>query len=192
VNGAVVDRLQGDVVAAARGLLGCLLTTTVDGQETSLAITEVEAYGGGDDPASHAYRGRTTRNASMFGPAGTLYVYRIYGMHWCANVVTGSAGAPSAVLIRGGVPVSGIETMIKRRGRTTGLVDGPGKICEALAITGDDNGTSLLDGPVRLGEPIHSEPINIERGPRIGITAAVDRPWRFIALDTFGSSLAST
>ncbi len=189
---SVLDRLEGDVVTAAKALLGCRLTTRVDGHETTIVLDEVEAYGGSDDPASHAYRGRTPRNAAMFAGAGTLYVYRIYGMHWCANIVTGPPGTPAAVLIRGGVPITGIETMTRRRGRATNLADGPGKICEALAITGEADGTSVLDGPLRLTERADVGAFRIEESPRIGVRAGADRLWRFTAPDAFGSSLATT
>jgi len=188
----VFDWLEGHVVDAARALLGCRLTTTVDGHETAIIINEVEAYGGADDPASHAFHGRTERNASMFADAGALYVYRIYGMHWCANIVAGPAGTPSAVLIRGGTPHSGLETMTRRRGRTSHLADGPGKVCESLAITGGADGTSVLDGPVRLMRPVDAAPFGIDTSPRIGIRKATDREWRFVARDAFGSSLGST
>jgi len=183
---------EGDVTTVARALLGARLTTTAGDVATAIVIDEVEAYGGADDPASHAYRGRTGRNASMFGPAGTLYVYRIYGMHWCANVVVGPPDTAAAVLVRGGVPVSGRDEMTARRGRADHLTDGPGKVCEALAITGRDDGTSLIDGPVRLEVPVDAEDLRIEATPRIGITVATDRLWRFVAHRADGSSLAGT
>lgn len=183
---------RGDIAVVARGLLGARLTTTRGGVRTAIVIDEVEAYGGPDDPASHAYRGRTGRNASMFAPAGTLYVYRIYGMHWCANVVAGPPEFPAAVLVRGGIPVSGRAAMTARRGREDHLTDGPGKVCAALAITGNDDGTSLIDGPVRLETPVRRPDLRIEATPRIGISGATDRPWRFVAHRTDGSSLADT
>ncbi len=155
-------------------------------------ITEVEAYRGVGDPASHAYRGQTPRNAPMYGGAGTLYVYRSYGMHWCANVVTGPAGEASAVLIRGGLPVVGIDRMRERRGRTDHLTDGPGKVSAALGITGDDNGSSLIEGPVRLVANAPVGAFTIETTPRIGVSRAAKRRWRFVARPTNGSSLAPT
>lgn len=172
--------LSGPVERVARRLLGCLLITDF-GARTAVRIDEVEAYGGADDPASHAYRGRTARNASMFGPAGTLYVYRSYGIHWCANVSTGAEGTGEAVLIRGGRVVEGVDVAVARRGRTNHLADGPGKLTQALGITGDHDGTSVLDGPVRLevggsraaGAVVHST-------PRIGISRETERPWRFV------------
>lgn len=184
--------LPADVLAAARQLLGWRLSTTLDGVTTTIAIVETEAYGGSDDPASHAYGGRTNRNSSMFDAAGTLYVYRSYGVHWCANVVTGPAGEASAVLLRGGVPVVGAEVMKDRRGRDDHLTDGPGKLCAALGITGAHDGTSLEHGPVRLMPPMSRDPIRVEEGRRIGISRAVERPWRFVARGIDGSSLAPT
>lgn len=184
--------LTGDVVNVARGLLGCRLVTDVDGKTTEIIIDEVEAYGGSDDPASHAYRGRTKRNDSMFRRSGTLYVYRSYGVHWCANVVTGPAGEPSAVLLRGGVPVAGFKMMEHRRGRTDHLTDGPGKLCSALGITGEHDGTSVIDGPVRLIRAVSPAGAMTEEGRRVGITKATDRPWRFVARIGGGSSLTPT
>jgi DNA-3-methyladenine glycosylase len=171
----------GDVVDVARGLLGCRLVTEFDGTPTAVVIREVEAYGGADDPASHAYGGRTRRSRSMFADAGTLYVYRSYGVHWCANIVTGAAGEPSAVLLRGGNPEVGVDVMERRRGRTDYLTDGPGKLCSALGITGDHDGTSVLDGPVRLVPGSLHRDATIVVGPRVGISKATDRPWRFVA-----------
>lgn len=188
----LVGLLGGDVLSVAPRLLGCRLATAFDGDPTEIVITEVEAYGGGSDPASHAYRGRTPRNTPMYEAAGSLYVYRSYGIHWCANVVTGPKGEASAVLIRGGHPVVGIERMRDRRGKVDHLTDGPGKVCAALGITGDDDSSSLIDGPVRLivGDPPGL--FTVETTPRIGISQAVDRPWRFVARPSDGSSLAST
>ena len=126
--------LSGDVVEAAQQILGWRLATALGGDLTEVVIVETEAYRGADDPASHAFRGRTSRNASMYGEPGTLYVYRSYGIHWCANIVIGSAGEASAVLVRCGVPVAGIERMQQRRERMDHLADGPGKLCAALEI----------------------------------------------------------
>ena len=184
--------LGGDVLAVAPRLLGCRLATALDGETTEIVITEVEAYGGVGDPASHAYRGRTPRNAPMYDEPGTLYVYRSYGIHWCANVVTGPKGEASAVLIRGGHPVAGIDRMRDRRERTDHLTDGPGKVCAALGITGDDDGSSLVDGPVRLVAETSVERLVVEATPRIGISRATERPWRFVARTSDGSSLAPT
>ncbi len=144
-------------------------------------IVEVEAYRE-DDPASHSFRGRTPRTAVMFGPAGHLYVYFTYGMHWCANVVTGADGEGSAVLLRAVTPVAGIDLMrVRRRGRA-GVADGPAKLCQAFAIGSDHNGADLCvddaDG-VRLLDDGVRPPRRPLVGPRVGITKAVDTPWRF-------------
>lgn len=170
--------LDGSVFAAAQRLLGCRVRTEFDGEVTEVVLNEVEAYAGGDDPASHAYRGRTPRNASMFGPPGTLYVYRSYGIHWCMNVVVGREGLPHAVLLRGGDVVRGRDVVERRRGRSRNLADGPGKLCQALGVTGDHDGSSVRDGPVRLvpGDP--GGPIL--RTPRIGVSVAATRPWRYL------------
>ena len=181
--------LDGDVADVARRLLGCRLSTDFDGASTTVVIDEVEAYGGADDPASHAYRGPTKRNTSMFAAAGTLYVYRSYGVHWCANIVTGLEDEPSAVLLRGGIAVVGADVMQERRGRRDHVTDGPGKLCAALGITGQDDGTSVADGPVRLIPAEKPPGAVIVTGPRIGISREVDRPWRFIARSSDGSSL---
>ena len=184
--------LGGDVLDVAPRLLGCRLATVFAGETTEIVINEVEAYGGVGDPASHAYRGRTLRNAPMYDEPGTLYVYRSYGIHWCANVVTGPKGEASAVLIRGGHPVVGIDRMRDRRGRSDHLADGPGKVCAALGITGDDDGSSLVDGRVRLVAGASAERLVVETTPRIGISRATERSWRFVARTSDGSSLAPT
>jgi DNA-3-methyladenine glycosylase len=186
------DDLSSDAVEAAQQLLGWRLSTSFAGVRTEVVIVETEAYRGADDPASHAYRGRTERNAAMYEAPGTLYVYRSYGVHWCANVVAGAVGEPSAVLLRGGLPVAGVARMQERRGRADHVADGPGKLCAALGITGAHDGTSLHQGPVRLLPRNTKEPIAIEATPRIGITRAVDRPWRFVARGSDRSSLALT
>ena len=177
--------LSGPPQVVARRLLGCRLWTDIGGR-TEIILTEVEAYGGHDDPASHAYRGRTARNGSMFGPAGTLYVYRSYGIHWCANVATGPSGQGQAVLLRGGLVVDGEEMIRKRRGRADHLTDGPGKLTEALGITGGHDGTNVADGPVRIegGDPVDAA--DIRTSTRVGITKEASRLWRFV-LDIGGS-----
>lgn len=175
---ALAELLGSDVLTVAPGLLGRRLVSTIGGVTTAVVIDEVEAYDAGNDPASHAYRGETPRNRSMFGPNGTLYVYRSYGIHWCMNVTCGPEGWASAVLLRGGRPVEGVETMVARRGREDHLTDGPGKLCQALAVTGDHDGTSVFEGPVRVeGEP--EDGVTVAT-PRIGISKAVDYPWRFV------------
>jgi DNA-3-methyladenine glycosylase len=158
--------------------LGCIFLSRLDGEEAAIAITEVEAYEP-EDPASHSYRGRTARNRSMFGPPGSLYVYRSYGIHWCANVVTGAEGFGSAVLIRSGDPIRGEDVMQRRRGRATDLSNGPGKLCQALAITGIHDGLDLLaSGDIGL---MIGKSVGWRATPRIGISRATDRYWRFVA-----------
>lgn len=177
--------LEGPVLEAAPALLGWRLRSRIDDVVTEVVITEVEAYDGDNDPASHAFRGRTPRNQAMFDEPGGLYVYRSYGIHWCMNVVAGEEGRAAAVLLRGGVPTAGVEAMKRRRGRGDHLTDGPGKLCQALGVTGAHDGTRLLGGgPLSLkpGRP----PVSIERTPRIGISKAVDRPWRFVGLGNGG------
>jgi len=186
-RGDVWKALRGtDVEASARALLGC----TVTAHGVTVRLTEVEAYSGvGDDPASHAHRGLTRRNAVMFGPAGVLYVYFTYGMHWCMNVVCGPLGRASAVLLRAGAVVDGIEIARSRRLGRSGLpmadrdlARGPARLAMALDITGVEYGTPLLDGtgPVTLKRPIEAvDETNIRSGPRVGISVGVDKPWRF-------------
>lgn len=163
-------------------LLGKLLVSTVGGATTGGRIVEVEAYRE-DDPASHTYPGRTPRNAAMFGPAGHLYVYLSYGIHHCANVVTGPEGIGQAVLVRAVRPETGIETIRVRRGRRPDreLADGPGKVCQALGITLDHYGVDLCAdvSPVRIVDDGVMPPAAPIVGPRVGITRAVDVPWRF-------------
>lgn len=163
----------------APDLLGMVLSH--DG--LSVRISEVEAYGGEDDPASHGYRGPTRRNRSMFGPPGRLYVYFIYGMHWCANVVCGSEGEASAVLIRGGTAVCGLDEIRRRRPaarRERDLCNGPGKLCAALGIDGSLDGTDLGAGPVWLYDDGYGARPTAERTPRIGISHGRDRLWRWV------------
>ena len=142
-------------------------------------ITEVEAYRQ-DDPASHTYRGETPRNAVMFGPPGHLYVYFTYGMHYCANVVTGPEGHGAAVLLRAVEPQAGIDLMRERRKGRSALADGPAKLCQAFAIGPDQNGGDVCRGNGVVlfddGVPPPDDPLV---GPRIGISRAVDVPWRF-------------
>jgi len=141
-------------------------------------IVEVEAYHH-TDPAAHSYAGRTERNAIMFGPPGFAYVYRSYGIHWCVNFVCEEAGSASAVLIRALEPLEGIATMRRRRGLTDQrlLCSGPGRLCEALDITAAHNGLPLDKPPFELRAC--EEEVEIAVGPRIGITKAVDHPWRY-------------
>lgn len=178
------ERLRGPVEQVAPALLNTLL---VVGDRVG-RVVEVEAYGGAEDPASHAWRGPTTRNATMFGPAGHLYVYRSYGLHWCANVVVGDEGQGAAVLLRGIEPVAGIEQMRRARGerhRVHDLTNGPGKLCAALAITGEDDGSDLTAprSRVRLCSDDVSAPISPLVTTRIGISRGAELPWRFAVPD---------
>lgn len=173
--------LVGPVDEVAPRLLGRILVGT-DG--TAGRIVEVEAYDGEADPASHAARGRTPRNATMFGPAGHLYVYRSYGLHWCANVVLAEPGRAAAVLLRAVQPLVGLPRMRDRRPaarRDRDLCNGPGKLCAALGIDGDHDGLDLLDeaSPVQLRDDPGAAPAELLVTTRVGITRAVDRAWRF-------------
>lgn len=170
----------------ARGLLGAWLVSTIGGETAIGRIVECEAYLGPHDPASHAAEriGRTARNAAMFGPAGRAYVYRIYGLHWCLNVVTGTVDVPAAVLIRAIAPVEGMAVMRTRRSARPELPDsalgrGPGHAACALGITGALDGHALQRPPLLLarGQPVPDT--DVDRGPRVGVTRAKDWPLRF-------------
>jgi DNA-3-methyladenine glycosylase len=160
-------------------------------------LVEVEAYAGGEDPGSHAFRGPTPRNATMFGPPGHLYVYLSYGVHWCANVVCGEKGWASAVLLRGATPVAGVESMYASRpgiARERDLCAGPGRLCQALGIDGTFDGTDLVtnsDGVVLIddGTPPPDDP---GVSTRIGITVGKghELPWRYYVRAAVGVSRA--
>jgi DNA-3-methyladenine glycosylase len=175
----------------ARELLGTVLVSTIDGVKCEGRIVETEAYIGPHDDASHAAEriGRTTRNLTMFGSPGLAYVYRIYGIHWCLNIVTDEIDYPAAVLIRAVEPVQGIEHMRARRERgqkhlpDTALTSGPGKLAAALGITGEHDAHPLDRPPlwVRAGQPVPRR--HVRAGPRIGITRAADWPLRFCERD---------
>jgi DNA-3-methyladenine glycosylase len=145
-------------------------------------IVEVEAYDQ-EDPASHGYRGRTPRIESMFGPPGHAYVYRSYGIHWCLNLVCAAEGVPEAALIRALEPTSGIDEQRRRRPNDNlrALCSGPGKLCQALGITGAHDGLPLDRPPFRLRE--RKEVPEIVTAPRIGITRATERSWRYLEAD---------
>ena len=181
VGPAALDR---GALEAAPALLGWTLRSEIGGAVVEGRIVEVEAYLGREDPASHAAvkAGRTRRNASMYGPAGHLYVYRSYGIHWCANVVTGPEGAPSAVLLRALEPLTGDDVIARRRGRPADPCNGPGRLAQALGIDGGLDGHDLARVPVQLlpGDPLN--PDSVGRSPRIGITRATDAPLRFFEL----------
>jgi DNA-3-methyladenine glycosylase len=167
------------VLEVAPELLGCVLVH--DG--VAVRLTEAEAYDGANDPGSHAYRGRTARNAVMFGEPGHVYIYFTYGMHWCANLVCGPPGVASAVLLRAGEVVEGVEFARSRRSAARSdrdLARGPALLAQALALTGDLDGADACGaGPLRMvaGEPV--EPAIVRSGPRVGVTNGAARPWRF-------------
>jgi DNA-3-methyladenine glycosylase len=165
---------ETDPVTLARGLIGW--TLCVDG--VGGVIVETEAYDV-DDPASHAFRGPTPRNASMFGPPGLAYVYLSYGIHWCLNVVCRPAGEGAAVLIRALQPTQGVAAMQARR-RTAEprlLATGPGRVCQALAVDRSHDGLPMSAPPFAWQPP--AGPLAVSAGPRIGIRLAAERPWRF-------------
>ncbi|NYV75515.1 DNA-3-methyladenine glycosylase [Streptomyces sp. UH6] len=178
-----VEDLAHAAEEVAPTLLGAVLTHESPEGTVSITITETEAYSGSADPASHAYRGRTPRNAVMFGPAGHMYVYRSHGLHWCANIVTGTDGIASAVLIRAGRVIEGEDLARERRGSTVEgprLARGPGNFCQALGITAEHNGADLLTGPtvtLSEGEPVPAELVRV--GPRVGVSKAHDWQHRF-------------
>jgi DNA-3-methyladenine glycosylase len=172
--------LERPVLEVAPLLLGAVLRHG----DVACRLTEVEAYDGPNDPGSHAYRGPTQRNAVMFGPAGHLYVYFTYGMHWCANVVCGPEGSASAVLLRAGEVVDGLETARSRRPSARvdrDLARGPARLCQALGIDREQNGHDLSAGPLTL-EPA-APAVEVRTGPRVGLREAADRPWRFYLPD---------
>lgn len=181
-----------DAVAAARLLIGKkLVHDSLEGR-TAGYIVETEAYTM-DDPASHTFCGKTPRNAPMFGPAGTIYVYFTYGMHYCMNIVCGPEGYGQAVLIRALQPVEGIRLMQKRRSVSDPLrlTNGPGKLTQAMGIHSKHNNTNISSGPIRLEKGISTS--KILSSARIGITRATELPWRFYIKDNaFVSKQASS
>lgn len=177
-------RLAGDVLSAARLLLGCHLVADTPDGEVGVRLVEVEAYRGADDPAAHSYRGRTRRNAVMFGPAGHLYVYFVYGLHFCANISCLPDGLPGAVLLRGGEVVSELDVAHHRRPTARSdaeLARGPARLAALLGLTREHNGADVVDpgSAVRLlpGDPVPDD--RVRTGPRVGVAAAQDLPWRF-------------
>ncbi|MBU8813368.1 DNA-3-methyladenine glycosylase [Mycolicibacterium goodii] len=180
------DLLTGDPIAAARRLVGAHLV----GRGVAATIVEVEAYGGPPDgpwpdAASHSFRGPGVRNSVMFGPPGRLYTYRSHGIHVCANVVCGYDGIAGAVLLRAAVVTGGFKCAQRRRGPRVlpkALARGPGNLCSALGILMEDNGIDLFDdaSPVRLNlDGRVADSIDVLEGPRVGVSQAADRPWRF-------------
>jgi DNA-3-methyladenine glycosylase len=177
------DFYERPVLEVARDLIGCV----VGHGATSGVIVEAEAYHE-SEPAAHSYGGVTARAAKLFGPPGTAYVYRSYGVHACLNTVCEGEGVGAAVLIRALEPLAGIEVMRERRGpvRDEDLCSGPGKLTQALGIGLELNGTSLLgEGPISLDPPPVDRPApTVLTGRRIGITKAADLPWRFATADS--------
>ncbi|HEU5270266.1 MAG TPA: DNA-3-methyladenine glycosylase [Jatrophihabitans sp.] len=192
------DQLTGPALEVAPLLLGATLVSDVGGDRVVVRITEVEAYEGQDDPASHAFRGPTKRNAVMFGEAGHLYCYFIYGMHWCANITCQRSGTAGAVLLRAadiaeGEPAARDRTARAARDRTAQsargrpatavpagkLASGPARLARSLGLTGSHTGLDLLsaDSPVRL--TMLDPPTGYRSGPRVGIAVAAEHPWRF-------------
>jgi len=169
---------DGPVLDVARELLGAVV---VHG-DVALRLTEVEAYAGGHDPASHAFRGPTPRNAVMFGPGGHAYVYFTYGMHFCVNLVCGPEGQASAVLLRAGEIIAGLASARARRpgARDRDLARGPARLTVALGIDRALNGADVtrVDSPLRVmrGEAVRDE--DVRRGPRVGVSSAAELPWR--------------
>ena len=167
----------------APDLLGRILVRRLaDGTRLAVRLVEVEAYHE-DDPASHSFRGPTPRNAVMFGPAGCLYVYFSYGVHWCANVVTGSEGLGSAVLLRAGEPLEGLDTMAANRGveDVRRLCAGPGRLTQALRITGADDGADVVrGGSISVHEGVAVPRRRIDRTTRVGIRVGVEARWRYL------------
>ncbi len=175
-----------DSVTVAKELLAKFLVRRLEGRALIGRIVEVEAYGSGDDPASHAFRGVTARNRLMFGKGGFAYVYFTYGKHWCFNVTTGLEGVAGAVLVRALEPIKGIEIMQKNRGRgrLRELTNGPGKLTEAMRITGDQNGVDLTkDGELFICKSRVEEDFEVGVGRRVGIKVGMEKPWRFYIKD---------
>ncbi len=167
--------LAGPALELAPRLLGAHLRLG----GVTVRLTEVEAYEGADDPGSHAHRGPTARNAVMFGPPGHLYVYFTYGMHHCCNIACGPDGEASAVLLRAGEVVAGLETARSRRPGASDrdLARGPARLCRAMAVDRTSNGLDLLADPASLELAAPAAEVSV--GPRVGLRLAADRPWRF-------------
>lgn len=173
-------------VSLARDLLGCVLLHEAQPAATAGMIVETEAYLGGDDLAAHSSRGLTERTRVIFGPPGRAYVYFIYGMHECLNVVAERQGVPGCVLIRALEPLTGLSTMRQRRhwhGAVTGLANGPGKLTEALGITRGLYGAPLFQGELTIRRWRIQPKFRIEATPRIGIRECQDWPLRFVWAD---------
>lgn len=186
-RGALPARFyKRDTEQVARDLLGAIVRCTTPHGVASGRIVETEAYLGEHDLACHAAAGLTARTKWLYGPPGTVYVYFIYGVHWCFNAVTRSVGSPSAVLVRALEPVEGVELMRERRSavRDRDLANGPGKLCAALGITGEMNGLPLRGSAIEIvrGEPVPDARVAVT--PRIGITKCADWPLRWLVADS--------
>jgi len=182
----LLDRaeLGKDVLRAAVRLLGCTLEADTPEGTVAVRLVEVEAYRGADDPASHSFRGRTPRNAVMFGPPGYLYVYFVYGMHFCANITCLPDGEAAAVLLRAGEVVSDVGVAFARRPtarRCADLARGPARLASLLGLDRADNGLDLtsVTSRVRLHTGAPVAPESVRTGPRVGVAAAHNTPWRF-------------
>lgn len=167
------DFQTGQLALSAPELARRLIGTTLLFEGVGGLIVETEAYTS-DDPASHSFRGPTPRNRAMFGPAGKAYVYRSYGLHWCFNIVATQAGA---VLVRALAPLAGLSAMTARRGSSTALCSGPGRLTQALGISGEHDGLAVTLSPFTLLDRIEEPDLLV--GPRIGITKAQEQPWRY-------------
>jgi len=184
MTSALRDVFDRPVLQVAPTLLGQIIEHETPEGLVAIRLTEVEAYDGPNDPGSHAYRGRTNRNAVMFGPPGFVYVYFTYGMHWCMNLVCGPDGHPSAVLLRAGEVIEGVELARSRRpaARTfRDLARGPARLVQALDVGKECNGLDACDpaSPLRF-RPARPVPRSrIRRGPRVGLANGAERPWRF-------------
>ncbi len=182
--------------AGSRDLAPLLLNKLVARGDRVGRIVEVEAYAGAADPASHAYRGRTARNATMFGPPGHLYVYFSYGMHFCANVVCGEDGEASAVLLRALTAVAGLDQMRAARGPAArldrDLCSGPGKLCQAFGLDRSFDGADLVTGDrgVAVVDDGTAPPVASGVSGRVGLSAATEVPWRFYVPGAVGLSRA--
>ena len=184
---------MGDTLSVSKALIGKKLIRTIEGKPLVMEITETEAYCGIEDKASHAYNGRRTlRTQTMYKEGGTIYIYLIYGMYLCLNIVTGEKNNPCAVLIRGGTPVSGLEEMSLFRYnkpyheltsyQKKNFSNGPGKLCKAMGITKELNGKTLFSSELYISSDKADENITIESSPRINIEYAEeyrDKLWRF-------------
>lgn len=171
-------------LVVAPTLLGAVVRSVTEDGEVAVRLTEVEAYDGAHDPGSHAHRGRTARNAVMFGEPGHAYVYFTYGMHWCVNIVCRPEGTAGAVLLRAGEVVGGEQLARERRPtarRERDLARGPANLAQALGVDRSWDGVDVLDpaSRLRLGQGARVPASAVRTGPRVGLRAAADRPWRF-------------